>query len=336
MERGIYLAITALVIWGILDATSRYAVVTLDANPFIFSCLNLIFGGLALLALGGKGWGNLETFKNPYTWVFGFFRVMMTIFVVCSFLFITASEEGFMIRISAVMAVVWLWVFCKKEPAKKELPGIALIVFGFLLLVLRQEDHFLNLGVIFVLLGALCDTILSITAEKHPISSRALDFRTRARYTGVILIVTSLFFTGVALIFAILSDKTSYLPLENATIAHWIPSLSDFTHIPTILAALFVGIFLRAPSMYCYLFAARLIKADMLLMVSTLATFSTLMAESVFSLFGLLDISALDFTDIFAGLLMTAGALFTVITRFFKHYREQQKLKHDPFIDPHA
>jgi len=295
MEKGIYLAFGALVIWGILDATSRFAVVGLGAHPFVFSCLNLLFGGLILMAIGGKGWGNMETLKNPLTYTFGFLRVLMTLFMVYAFAFLTASEAGFMLRISAVISMLMVWVLFNRQTQKQDIPGIFLILGGFSLIALRQELSLLNIGVLCVIGAAICDALLNIVAEKHPISNRAVGFKARARYTGVVLTITSL----ISVVAAVILNKFN-LFTGNSFFA--LPSLHDVFHGPTLIAALFVGIFMRAPSMYMHLLANRLIKAEMVAMIFTLATFSTLIAESIFGLFGLLDVAALDGIDVLGGL----------------------------------
>ena len=322
MEKGISLALGAIALWGVFDAISRLSVVSIGAQPVVFSCLNLLFGGLILIALGGRGWGGWETFKNPYTWAYGIIRIFMSVSIVLSYLYLTASESGFLLRISAVIVIFAMWAMFKKKPYKEDIPGILLMCLGFAAIALRQQDSLLNMGVLFITFAAVSDTFLNITAERHPISNQTTGFRTRCRYTGVVLAVSSLVF----LIFTLVTN-TLILPFKDDSplltqLHDWLPQLEDFLHVPTIGAALVSGLFFRAPIMYMYLFAARLVKADTILMLSTLGTFSILGAESVFSFFGLLDISTIDTTDIAAGTVMTIGALWMAYERYKRHKQE--------------
>jgi drug/metabolite transporter (DMT)-like permease len=326
LERGLLMAFTAVMFWGLLDASSRYAVVAMEADPMVFSCLNLMAGAVVLLAIAGPGAGGLETLRRGHTWMFGFFRVLMTLFLVFAFTALSASEVNFMLRVNVLFALVAAWVFFERKPTVADAPGIILLTGGFLGLVLRQEDAFLNWAVGLVMLAAICDTILTIIAERHPVSKKAMGLHARCRYTGFVLFVTSLFFMLLA--FLIASTKTwfgddlTYLPEAAQQVLARAPTLAHFTHGGTLLSALVIGVFLRAPSMYLYLYAARLLKAENLLMAATLAPFATLAAESLFIGTGILDAATLDMWDVIAGVCMTTGALSMVVFRALAKRKE--------------
>lgn len=320
MERGLVLAFFAVILWGFLDASSRYAVVTLGADPWVFSCLNLMIGALILLAIAGPGQGGLETIRRAHTWVFGVFRVLMTLFLVFAFTAVSASEANFMLRINVLMGMLAAWLLFKRKPTLADVPGILMILGGFITIVVRQENAYLNWAVVLVLLAALCDTVLTVIAETHPNSRKASGLHARCRYTGFVLLVTSLFFFAIAGVMSVakgtLAEVAVLAPLLNMA-----PSAADFMHPATWLAALVIGVLLRAPSMYMYLYAARLLKTENLMMAATLAPFATLAAESLFVFEGLVEASTLDGTDVLAGVAMTLGALSMVLVRAYRSRR---------------
>ncbi len=319
MERGLLMAFTAVMFWGLLDASSRYAVVAMSADPMVFSCLNLMSGAIVLLAIAGPGVGGMETLKRGHTWMFGFFRVVMTLFLVFAFTALSASEVNFMLRVNVLFGLMAAWLLFSRKPTVVDIPGMVLLGGGFLTLVMRQEDGFLNWAVGFVVLAAVCDTVLTVIAEQHPVSKKAAGLKARCRYTGFVLFVTSLFFMLLAFLIAMtklwLGDDIAHLPTFVTHVLSHAPTLGHFVHPGTLISALVIGVFLRAPSMYLYLYAARLLKSENLLMAATLAPFATLAAESLFVSMGWLEAATLDMWDVLAGVCMTMGALSMVVLR---------------------
>ena len=325
MERGLIFAVAAMMLWGLLDASNRYAVVALGADPWVFSCMNLITGALILLAIAGKGQGGLETLRHGHTWVFGFFRVLMTLFLVFAFTAVSASEANFMLRINVVMALFAAWVVLGRKPTWTDMPGLLVLIGGYSVMVARQQDGLLNWAVILVILAAVCDTIMTMIAEVHPASKKASGLKARCRYTGVVLLVTSVFFCmiayGIAELKVHITDPT-LLDSAFGKVLSKAPSLSSFTHPGTLISAVVIGLVLRAPSMYLYLYAARLMKSENLIMIATLSPFATLAAESIFVSSGWLQAATLDTIDVLAGVCMTCGAVSMILLRIIRKRRK--------------
>ena len=317
MERGLILAFSAVILWGLLDAASRYAVVIIGADPWIFSCVNLITGALIMLAIAGRGHGKIHTLHHMHTWVFGFFRVLMTLFLVFAFTTLSASEVNFMLRINVVMGMAAGYFIFKRKPQKTDAPGLALLLAGYGMLVMRQDDALLNVAVLLVIAAAVCDTVLTVIAESHPVSNRASGMHARLRYTGFVLLVTSLFFVAMALMLAFLKTLPFFADITGSAgmVISKAPSLESFIHPGTWIAGGVIGVLLRAPSMYLYLYAARLLKTENLMMAATLAPFATLGAEGLFVALGLMDTPTLDTLDVISGFAMTTGALLMVFLR---------------------
>ncbi len=318
MERGLIMAFGAVILWGFLDAASRYAVVEMAADPWMFSCVNLFVGSMLMLLIAGRGHGRLNALYHVHTWVFGFFRVLMTLLLVFAFTQVSASEANFMLRVNVIMGLIAAYLIFKRTPQKSDIPGAILLIGGFIMLVTRQEDAFLNIAVILVMLAAVCDTVLTVIAESHPASNRASGIHARLHYTGIILLSSSFFFILIAVLLAYLKEET--LIMESAgsmlsTILTKAPTFDSFTHTGTWISGIAVGLALRAPSMYLYLYAARLLKTESLLMAATLAPFATLGAEGLLVALNLIETPTLDMLDVTAGFIMTAGAMTMVFMR---------------------
>ena len=315
MERGLITAFAAVILWGFLDGASRFAVTEMAVDPWMFSCINLLAGSVLMLLIAGRGHSRMGTLYHAHTWFFGFFRVLMTLFLVFAFTLISASEVNFMLRINVVLGMLAAYLLFNRKIQKTDIPGGIILVAGFLTIALRQQDAFLNVAVVLVLLAAVCDTILTVIAETHPVSNRATGIKARLRYTGFVLLVSSLFFIAIAVLLAQLKSATLF---NNEVVVAFLdnaPEFESFSHPATWMAGILVGIFLRAPSMYLYLYAARLLKTENLMMAATLAPFATLGAEGLFFSLGLMPTPTLDKIDVFAGAMMTFGALSMVFLR---------------------
>lgn len=313
-----YYGYGAIILWAILDVLSRLAVVSFEANPVVFTCYNMLFGGIVLALLGGRSPIQWKTFAHPLTWVFGFLRMSVSIFYTTAFIFMTTTEGSFLLRVSSVMIVALYWLSGRKKFAMADAIGMGLFLAGFLWMAARLDNGFSNLGVIFILIAALLNMCLSIVAEVHPIGDKAEGFRKRSQYTGVVLIVSSLVFIGLALASAWLNAFANVgSGLFGEAVTTLAPQMTDFVNMPTILLAVAAGFILRAPITYMYLYSVKLIKADNILLVSAVGPFAALGVESLVNVAGLLPMNTLDGWDILAGAFMTIGAIFAVFVRLW-------------------
>lgn len=63
----ITITISAVLSWAILSVASRIILVNFDIDPWMFSFLQLVTGGVALLAVGFKGSGARRSFNRIST-----------------------------------------------------------------------------------------------------------------------------------------------------------------------------------------------------------------------------------------------------------------------------
>jgi hypothetical protein len=324
MERGMYYAYAAMVLWALLDVTIRFALVTLGSNPVVLTCYSIIVGGLVLMLMGWRGRVKLATFMNVWTWVYGVLRMLLSITFTAAFLYITATEGGFLLRASFVLIMVVYFFVLRRSFTKPDLIGSLIFLTGFLWMASRLEDGFMNLGLWLVGVAIILDVLLNMVLEFHPIGKRVKGFSEHSQYTGVVLCVSGLFFLLLAFI-----ASQFYLPTEADTALMKIvnalaASPADFSHMPTIIVSIIMGFTLRAPIMYLYFKAINMIKADNVLMVSAIGPFAALGFESIFSALGLMDMSTFDGWDAMAGLLMTAGAIFAAFVRLAKRQEKDR------------
>ncbi len=319
MERGLFIAFWALLFWGLLDACNRYAVTTLQIDPWLLSSFQMLLGGLGLFMLGGSFKIAWRTLHYPHTWAIGIFRLTSIIFYIPALVYISATEAEFITRIGILISIVFMWIIANKRPTKKDIPGLSLVTLGLLLLILRQENSFFNPSVIFLFLAAFSLVLQTYFVEKHPIANQFLNIKNRASYTGVILMVVGFLFLVLYL----------FMPsLEHVWPNSFIKVMpkGDLSQINLlfILISAITGLLLRAPAMYLSFLSIRFLKTDNYLLVLGLLPFATLSMESIFSFFGLLDMSQTDIVDIGYGLIITLGALWVVIARTMQQNKDTE------------
>jgi drug/metabolite transporter (DMT)-like permease len=314
MEKGFYVATAAVVLWGLMDAVSRVVVGTGVVNPLVFTLLNFVYGSAMLLALSGFGKEGLSTLKDPYTWVYGFFRVIHLALFNVSLLAITATEAAFITRVSALFGVVLVFFAFGRKPEKKDAIGLGVLGMGALAMAATQPNGgLLNWAVWLVLGAAFLNALLLVIVEAHPVAKSSRSHRSRSRYTAITLMVTSLFFFGLATLLGVLS-KFGLSPewLESAVIA---PKISDLYNLKAHMVSAVVGALIIGPVMYLTFWAVKLLKSDNMLLAGSLIPFATIAFESVFSLIGLTDTTNVEARDILFGLLITVGSVYTIISR---------------------
>ena len=224
----------------------------------------------------------------------------------------------------------------QRKISKKDCAGYLLAFAGFSILIAHQDGGIQNPAVLYMALCAFSLAVTTLFVEHHPESNKAVGVRARMRFTGVVLLTTAATFFAASWALTGLTNSLSPLPENSflANLARDLPVSSDFTTIYAWIFGAIAGIFFRAPTMYLSYYSIRLIKADNYLMTTSLLPFLCLGLESIVGLLGNLDTSSLHYINIMAGVLITSGALFTVVMRTIahRHKLEIERQKQDPLL----
>ncbi len=317
MILGFYLGLISMAIWMLLDMFSRVAVTTWEFNGLVYSTLNLMIGGAGLVLLAGKAWSLKSTLKDPYTWSYSILRVIKTVLVINAMVYLTATASLFAMRVEILMTMAAAAFMLKRHIQLWEWPGLLVVLIGVTLLWKEQAVLVTNIAppAILIALAAVCGTIMYLIAELHPVNNKSGGWRERAGFTGMMLLATAGCFFVLGLILALLNMFFGFTDNTNSVWAPLVPTLADYTTPWVWGAAAAVGIFLRAPSMYLYLNAARLLKAELIAVVSLIGSFALIGYESIFGWLGWVDASTLTFDTIIASIVMLFGALWLMVVR---------------------
>lgn len=316
LDKGLIFALLTLLAWAFFDTAIRFSVSVLGAHPLLFTCSAQIGGAITLLMIARNGPLAKETLLAPHTWTHGLLNLLTTAFFVIGVSYITATEGTFLGRMDIILGLILPWIILKRKPHRSDWIGAAIIALGIGWITHSLPQDIRIQAFFAFLLNALFATFRTIEVERHPTSIKASNnIRDRCRVSGLVLIVVGLVF----LIFSgavTLVSLTLGIEFSDASLwSNFIASGTSLTHANTYISGLITGALTLAPAMFFYMYSTLISKTEKFLMMGCFLPFLTFAVEYVCSLFGLLDISSVTFSDLIAGGLIVVGSIYMISQR---------------------
>ena len=284
----ITITVSAIISWALLSVVSRILLVNFDLDPWLFSFLQLVSGGLTLLLIGYRGAGGANSFARPSTWVLGALRVLSAALYTAVLAIISVLETGIISALNLPVVAVFVWVLHKQRPSAIAWVGHAILLVVVTVMARRLESD-LQLTVLGLMgLNAMCLAAMNLIAEQHP-ENKTATLSGRAWFTGVVLAITAAMFLCLRI-------------LQGQEI------LTQIT-IPLILSSVIVGMFLRAPSMFLAFWAVSNAGAQGYTAAISLLPLFGMMFEQAAVAVGLLDTSRFQVESLYLALVALAGTL---------------------------
>lgn len=319
--KGLIVCLTAMVSWALLIVISKGLLLTYNLDPWIFTIIQLMFGGLFLITISRKLGVTMEALKSPYTWAYGVARVLSAACFTASLLYISAANAGFFGLISVPFSALAFLVLFLRIPSLLELPGHLIIILGVALLISSLEGTYTNPAVYMIIFSEFAMVTSVIIAEFHP-QNQGDSLKERASLSGVMLVASALI---MLIALAALSIITEGPATATQQAADWTSNLPliDLAQVwsPTMwLTAIAVGITLRGVSMFLSMQAISLVGGQNYVATIAALPFTSLLFELIADKANYLPQAVPDPTTILAGVIMTAGSMGILWAR-------QRKLK---------
>ncbi|MEM7506192.1 MAG: hypothetical protein AAF415_05565 [Pseudomonadota bacterium] len=284
----IAITIAAILSWAALSVTSRVLLLNFDLDPWTFSFLQLVAGGIALLAIGYRGARAKRSFTRASNWALGALRVLSASLYTAVLASISVLEAGTIGAINLPVIALLVFILSRTPPRGLALVGHAIIVVAVASMTARLEGDVRTAVLSLMGLNALCLAAMNLIAERHP-ENKSATLSGRAWFSGVVLAITAAVFLAARII-------------QGSDI------LGAFSW-PLVLSSIAVGILLRAPSMFLTFWAISVAGAQgYTAAIAFLPLFGMVLEQSAVTL-GLLETSRFQFEFLYIALLALAGTL---------------------------
>lgn len=297
MRTAILVTVGSVLFWAALLGASRVLLVSLDLDPWAFTFVQLLSGGVVLLCAGGRRRPDLSSFRRPATWILGVLRVLSAASYTAVLAWISVMEAGVLGAVGVPMVAAAVWLAFGRRPAQYEWLGQIVIILAVLLVVADLQGGFWHPAVLLMLFNEVCVVATTLLTERHPdnVSSRP---GARLQFTGALLLINA------ALFLAIQTAQGG----SAGNIWNW--------HL--LCAGIFVGVAIRAPSMVLSFWSIRLVGAqNYLAALSVLPLLGMIFEQSAVAA-GLIDVSRFRAITVILAVCVMTGTLLVAVARVRK------------------
>jgi drug/metabolite transporter (DMT)-like permease len=297
---GVAASLCSLMCWCALIVSSRALIVTYGFDPWAFTLVQSIGGGLVLVLATMGARANWDAARAPSTWAIGAARVVAGTCFVASLAHIPASHAGLLSAFNMPLSALMVWLFLGRLIPRRAMLGHFAILIAIAVMAMRVDGGVFNPAITLLLISEVTVTAANLLAERH--AQNRGDIRARARLGGVVLLATALGFLALWTIVALLDLPIAALDLDSVR-----RSLADWR---MWLAGALVGVLTRSPSMYFSLKAVRHIGADGFTLILSVFPLVAIAMEMLTAAAGLTVSPRIGAPEIAIGVLMVCAALF--------------------------
>ncbi|MCP4354778.1 MAG: DMT family transporter, partial [Proteobacteria bacterium] len=316
---GLYFSLSAMVFWGASVVASRYAVVNLQMHPYVHSTVRLFVTSVVLLLIAGKGAKVEDSLKNPSTWLYSSLQILLNMGVATALIYITSTHATLLQRVNIILGLLIGGIFLNKKVSKNDKFGGLIIFLGISLLLSTLEFKQAISGMAAVLFAALCHTLRTIIAEKHPVAKDADTFSDYCRVLAYILLATSLTFLLLGLIIGFINHFDSTLEVFN-----FLPAIENMLTKDQLMFATCSGAFILAPAMYCFFYGAQKAGTTNFLIYTAYTPVVTWILEYTADFFGIMQAPIITYKEVLSALFIMGGALYITYFRNNKKKKSQK------------
>ena len=326
VRKAAVLSLMTVFLWAVSNIFLRYCILEYDCNQFAIACSNILFSGLALIAIGSKNINIKEIVKNYQSWVFGALQIFRNLFMLMAFTYISSTQANLLANVEIIFSVLLAWMLFGRRPGRIDFVAMVFIFFGCFILVADLPLETAMKTMLFVVLSALLNNFRTIFAEIHDDNKIELGVKERLGTTGWILFVSAITLMIAAVILGLLVCCLPETTVESLPFLKHVPAPMEYIAPKNLLAGLVNGVFIYAASMYCYLYAVSLSNSEYFMMFRSTQALFTYFVEAFAGALGLLPILAFTSTDWFAAITIILSSACMVLMRTSKGRRLQEAI----------
>jgi len=313
--KGAFFSLLTVFLWAVSNIFLRYSLLTYGCNQFAIACSNVLFSGLALIAIGGRNTNVKAIITNYQTWIFGLLQIFRNTFMLMAFVYISSTQANLLGNVEIIFSVLLAWLLFKRKPCFIDFIAMIFILFGCFILVADLPVDTALKAVIFVLISALLNNIRTIFAEVYHDNKADLSIRDRLSMTGWILFVSAVILIAFS---AVLGMFVAFLPekiINFVPFMKLVPEPFEYIAPNNVICGLINAVFIYAGSMYCYLYAVSLSNSEYFMMFRSTQALFTYLVEALAGAFMLLPRLNFSSTDWFAAVTIMLSSACMVLMR---------------------
>ncbi len=227
-------AVAYVIAIGALSLT--YAVGhTLGAHPIAFILYAMLTSAVVTLAITGLGPDALAIALHPMSWLVGIAIILIEVFYFMTLAYVPPAHGNLVLRIGIPLAMLTGWALLGRRPRALAIAGgIAIVAAtGFVIGVTAAGIRWpmATAGV----LASVFMVVRGFGSEFHPWNRAARSVGAKLRFTGIVVLVTSLI-SLVLTTLAATSTATGFIPQFR-----FVPTAAQLLHVPTILLGSLAG-----------------------------------------------------------------------------------------------
>lgn len=315
MYKGALVSVITVFLWALSNIFLRYSLLAHGCNQFAIACSNILFSGLALIAIGGRNTNVKEIVTNYQTWVFGALQIFRNLFMLMAFVYISSTQANLLGNVEIIFSVLLAWMIFKRRPGSIDFVAMVFILFGCFILVADLPLDTAIKAVVFVVISALLNNARTIFAEVHHDNKANMSIRDRLSFTGWVLFVSAITLMVVS---ALLGGIVMFLPesfLNTFKFLKLLPTPSEYIAPNNLICGFINGVLIYAASMYCYLYAVSLSNSEYFMMFRSTQALFTYFVEVIAGAFALLPKLSFSSIDWFAAITIMLSSACMVLMR---------------------
>lgn len=208
---------------------------TFGAHPIAFILYAMLTSAIATLAITGLGPDALAIMLHPMSWIVGIAIILIEVFYYMTLAYVPPAHGNLILRIGIPLAMVSGWTLLgRRPPALAIAGGIAIVAATGFVVGVTAPDIRWPMTTAGVLAGVFM-VVRGFASEFHPWNRAVHTVRQKLRFTGLVVLVTSLLSLALTAL-AAAAIAASIIPALV-----FIPTATQMLHVPTILLGSLAG-----------------------------------------------------------------------------------------------
>jgi len=258
----------------------------LGAHPIAFILYAMIAAAVAMLVAVGPGEQAVAIVRHPLSWVVGVSIILLEVFYFQTIAYVAPAHGNLVLRIGIPIAMAAGWAFLGRRPVPLAIGGAVLVAVAAAFVVAVTPPDVRWPMAMAGTLAAVFMVVRGFASEFHPVNRAARTVRDKLRFTGVVVLMTSI----LGLLIVACAAAAQGEGVLAAT--RMLPLSAQMLHAPTIALGVVGGGAVITLMMYFNFSSVVTIGTGNLTAMMALSPATTWLFQEIGSALGLIDVQS--------------------------------------------